>query len=135
MSKALNEKKLGLIERKAWRKNHPHTDWEGGHYSLTMHFSEDYPSQPPKCKFPKGFFHINVYPSGDVCLSILNAGFGWSPAITVKQILVGIQELLDLPNPSSSLQFECNKLYMQQQDKTECKRRVKEQAKQYPALV
>lgn len=48
------------------------TDWEGGHYPLTMHFSEDYPSQPPKCKFPPGFFHINVYPSGDVCLSILN---------------------------------------------------------------
>lgn len=49
------------------------TDWEGGHYPLTIYFSEDYPSQPPKCMLPKGFFHINVYPSGDVCLSILNA--------------------------------------------------------------
>ncbi|XP_069151662.1 SUMO-conjugating enzyme SCE1-like isoform X2 [Solanum lycopersicum] len=88
------------------------TDWEGGHYPLTMHFSEDYPSQPPKCKFPRGFFHINVYPSGDVCLSILNTGLGWSPAITVKQILVGIQELLDEPNPSSSAQSECYKLYV-----------------------
>ncbi|MCD7447925.1 hypothetical protein HAX54_036293 [Datura stramonium] len=58
-------------ERKAWRKNHPHTDWEGGHYPLIMHFTEDYPTQPPKCKFPKDFFHMNVYPSGDVCLSIL----------------------------------------------------------------
>ena len=37
-----------------------------------MHFSEDYPSKPPKCKFPQGFFHPNVYPSGTVCLSILN---------------------------------------------------------------
>ncbi|KAG9145273.1 hypothetical protein Leryth_008229 [Lithospermum erythrorhizon] len=86
-------------ERKAWRKNHPHgfvakpesqdgsvnlmvwhcsipgkqgTDWDGGHYPLTMHFSEDYPSKPPKCKFPPGFFHPNIYPSGTVCLSILN---------------------------------------------------------------
>ncbi|CAN4088107.1 unnamed protein product [Withania somnifera] len=149
-------------ERKAWRKNHPHgfvakpetgpdgslnlmvwhctipgkpgTDWEGGHYPLTMHFSEDYPSQPPKCKFPQGFFHINVYPSGDVCLSILNAGTGWNPAITVKQILLSIQELLDHPNPSSSAQFDCTMIYMQQ-DKTEYKRRLKEQAKQYPALL
>ncbi|KAK6795147.1 hypothetical protein RDI58_008600 [Solanum bulbocastanum] len=149
-------------ERKAWRKNHPHgfvarpetgpdgsanlmvwrciipgkpgTDWEGGHYPLTMLFSEDYPSQPPKCKFPPGFFHINVYPSGDVCLSILNTGLGWSPAITVKQILVGIQELLDEPNPSSSAQFECHKLYVQK-DKTEYKKRVRVQAKQYPALL
>lgn len=48
------------------------TDWEGGCYPLTLHFSEDYPSKPPKCKFPAGFFHPNVYPSGTVCLSILN---------------------------------------------------------------
>uniref|UniRef100_A0A5B7BZR4 Putative SUMO-conjugating enzyme SCE1 n=1 Tax=Davidia involucrata TaxID=16924 RepID=A0A5B7BZR4_DAVIN len=67
-------------ERKSWRKNHPHgfvakpetlpdgsvnlmvwqctipgkagTDWDGGYYPLTLHFSEDYPSKPPKCKFP-----------------------------------------------------------------------------------
>lgn len=48
------------------------TDWEGGYFPLTLHFSEDYPSKPPKCKFPQGFFHPNVYPSGTVCLSILN---------------------------------------------------------------
>jgi ubiquitin-protein ligase len=48
------------------------TDWEGGYFPLTLNFSEDYPSKPPKCKFPPGFFHPNVYPSGTVCLSILN---------------------------------------------------------------
>ena len=48
------------------------TDWEGGFFPLAIHFSEDYPSKPPKCKFPQGFFHPNVYPSGTVCLSILN---------------------------------------------------------------
>ncbi|KAL5987733.1 hypothetical protein ACLOJK_035485 [Asimina triloba] len=48
------------------------TDWEGGYFPITLHFSEDYPSKPPKCKFPQGFFHPNVYPSGTVCLSILN---------------------------------------------------------------
>lgn len=51
------------------------TDWEGGFFPLTMHFSEDYPSKPPKCKFPQGFFHPNVYPSGTVCLSILNEDY------------------------------------------------------------
>lgn len=35
------------------------TEWEGGFYPLTMEFSEDYPSKPPKCKFPAGFFHPN----------------------------------------------------------------------------
>ncbi|KAH7434592.1 hypothetical protein KP509_06G024900 [Ceratopteris richardii] len=45
------------------------TDWAGVFFPLTIHFSEDYPSKPPKCKFPQGFFHPNVYPSGTVCLS------------------------------------------------------------------
>ena len=48
------------------------TDWAGGFFPIAIHFSEDYPSKPPKCKFPQGFFHPNVYPSGTVCLSILN---------------------------------------------------------------
>lgn len=42
-----------------------------------MEFSEDYPSKPPKCKFPTGFFHPNIYPSGTVCLSILSEDDGW----------------------------------------------------------
>ncbi|MCE3216194.1 SUMO-conjugating enzyme sce1 [Datura stramonium] len=109
------------------------TDWEGGHYPLTMHFSEDYPSKPPKCKFQPGFFHPNVYPSGTVCLSILNEDSGWRPAITVKQILVGIQDLLDQPNPDDPAQTDGYQLYMQ--DTVEYKRRVKQQAKQYPALL
>ncbi|KAL8152051.1 hypothetical protein V2J09_021859 [Rumex salicifolius] len=123
-----------MEERKSWRKNHPHgfvarpdtlpdgtmnmmswrciipgkpgTDWEGGFFPLTLHFTEDYPSKPPKCKFPPGFFHPNVYPSGTVCLSILNEDSGWRPAITVKQILVGIQDLLDEPNPHDPAQTE-----------------------------
>ncbi|KAJ8505297.1 hypothetical protein OPV22_006183 [Ensete ventricosum] len=142
-------------ERKAWRKNHPHgfvakpetlpdgsvnlmtwhctipgkqgTDWEGGYFPLTVHFSEDYPSKPPKCKFPQGFFHPNVYPSGTVCLSILNEDSGWRPAITVKQILVGIQDLLDQPNPADPAQTDGYHLFIQ--DPVEYKRRVRQQAK------
>ncbi|CBI19485.3 hypothetical protein VitviT2T_027525 [Vitis vinifera] len=148
-------------ERKAWRKNHPHgfvakpetgpdgsvnlmvwhctipgkagTDWEGGYFPLTLHFSEDYPSKPPKCKFPQGFFHPNVYPSGTVCLSILNEDSGWRPAITVKQILVGIQDLLDQPNAADPAQTDGYQLFIQ--EPAEYKRRVRQQAKQYPPLV
>merc|ERR1711918_211178 len=67
------------------------TDWAGGLYKLTMEFSEDYPSKPSKCKFTPPLFHPNVYPSGTVCLSILNEEEDWRPGITVKQMLVGIQ--------------------------------------------
>eukprot|EP00741_Cyanophora_paradoxa_P021892 tig00021374_g21132.t1 len=122
-------------ERKAWRKDHPHgfyarpendpatgtanlmkwecgipgkqgTAWAGGVFRLTMEFSEDYPSKPPKCKFVPPLFHPNVYPSGTVCLSILNEDEDWKPSITVKQILLGIQELLDNPNPKSPAQAD-----------------------------
>ena len=67
---------------------------------------EDYPSKPPKCKFVPPLFHPNVYPSGTICLSILNEEEGWRPAITIKQMLLGIQDLLDTPNPNSPAQSE-----------------------------
>lgn len=43
--------------------------------------------------------HPNIFPSGAVCLSII--GHDWKPSITIKQILIGIQDLLDHPNPKS----------------------------------
>ena len=84
-----------------WKCNIPgkkDTIWEGGYYPITIDFPEEYPQRPPKvrfrlprlrsplaleltrfsrlaspqCKFPEGFYHPNVYPSGTVCLSILN---------------------------------------------------------------
>ncbi len=56
--------------------------------------------------FPANFYHPNVYPSGKICLSILNEGQDWKPSITLKQIVLGIQELLDNPNPNSSAQMQ-----------------------------
>ena len=44
------------------------TLWFGGLFKLTMEFSDEYPSKPPKCKFVPPLFHPNVYPSGTVCL-------------------------------------------------------------------
>ncbi|KAK7291092.1 hypothetical protein RIF29_05979 [Crotalaria pallida] len=146
-------------ERKSWRKNHPYgfiakpetladgsvnlmswqcyvpgkagTDWEGGHYPVTLLFGANYPSKPPECIFPQGFLHPNVYDSGHVCLSII--GEDWKPAITVKQILVGIQDLLDTPNPDSAANHGCNRLFVK--DFAEYKKRIQAQAKQYPPVI
>eukprot|EP00461_Guttulinopsis_vulgaris_P001591 UN01591 len=63
-------------------------------YTLELKFDEDYPTTPPKCSFAKGFYHPNVYPSGKVCLSILDEDKDWRPAITIKDVLLGISELL-----------------------------------------
>lgn len=102
------------------------TPWEGGEYCLKVEFSEDYPSKPPKCKFDPLLFHPNVYPSGTVCLSILNEDEDWKPSITIKQILLGIQDLLDNPNPMSPAQEKPFKLF--QTDLNEYIKKVKEQS-------
>nr|CAB3485523.1 unnamed protein product [Digitaria exilis] len=146
-------------ERKSWRKNHPHgfvakpetlpdgsvnlmvwncvvpgmqgTDWEGGYFPVTLTFGADYPTSPPECTFPTGFFHVNVYNTGRVCLSIL--GGGWKPSITVRQILIGIQDLLDNPNPASPAQGLCCDLL--RKNLPEYKNCVRQQAKRYPLHV
>ncbi len=53
-------------------------------------------TQPPKCKFVPPLYHPNVYPSGTICLSILNEDDGWRPAITIKQLLLGMHTCLCL---------------------------------------
>lgn len=64
----------------------------------------------PKAIFAPPLFHVNVFPNGQVCLSILNGKQkcnwmtllqddpphgAWKMSISLKQILLGIQELLN----------------------------------------
>ncbi|KAI9592592.1 ubiquitin-conjugating enzyme 9 [Syncephalis fuscata] len=143
-------------ERRQWRKDHPYgfyarprknddgsmdlmtwecgipgkpdTAWENGVYKLVLIFPEDYPSKPPKCKFTPPLFHPNVYPSGTVCLSIINEDQDWKPAITMKEILLGIQDLLNDPNPMSPAQTDAYTLF--RKDPDEYLRRVRQQARE-----
>lgn len=147
-------------ERKQWRKDHPFgffakpvkgadgsldltlwsagipgkagTIWEGGVYPIKLEFPEEYPSKPPRVRFPSGFYHPNVYPSGTVCLSILNEEQDWKPAITMKQLLLGVQELLDTPNPESPAQEPAWKAFSN--DRQSYIKKVKEQARKYTTM-
>ena len=120
---------------------------------LTDLLLTEYPTKPPKCtsplarrrsrrprwsaahgsigKFTPALFHPNVYPSGTVCLSILNEEEGWKPAITIRQILLGIQDLLDDPNPDSPAQAEAYNLF--KKDRAQYERKVKQVVKENPA--
>ncbi|RZC66923.1 hypothetical protein C5167_010619 [Papaver somniferum] len=97
-------------ERKAWRKNHPH----------------GFVAKPETG--PDGSVNLMTWQC-----TIPGKPGGWRPAITVKQILVGIQDLLDQPNPADPAQTDGYHLFIQ--EPAEYKRRVKQQAKQYPALL
>ncbi len=41
------------------------TDWEGGFFPLTMEFTEDYPTKPPKVKARRAHVEIRAAPCGD----------------------------------------------------------------------
>jgi len=66
-------------------------------------------------------------------LSILNEDEQWRPSITLKQILTGIQDLLDTPNEKSPAQSEAFMDFTQRRKTYE--RKVKEQVKKYPSPV
>eukprot|EP00768_Dysnectes_brevis_P001924 gnl/Dysnectes_brevis/1565_a1775_2725.p1 GENE.gnl/Dysnectes_brevis/1565_a1775_2725~~gnl/Dysnectes_brevis/1565_a1775_2725.p1 ORF type:complete len:230 (-),score=44.91 gnl/Dysnectes_brevis/1565_a1775_2725:50-739(-) len=78
--------------------------WEGATLRMYMFFDADYPSKPPKCQFDPPLYHPNVYPTGSICLSILNPEEAWRPTITIKEILQGVSLLLDEPNEHSPAQ-------------------------------
>lgn len=152
---ATNLCKLRLAEeRKQWRKDHPFgfyarpqkkgdaldlltwevgipgkegTPWEGGIYKVIMTFPEEYPAKPPKCKFDPPLFHPNVYPSGTICLSILNEEKAWKPAISLKQICIGVQDLLNSPNNDDPAQTDAFTLY--RKDKVAYEKKIREVAK------
>lgn len=46
-----------------------------------------------------------------VKLPLLDQGIHWDPTFTIKDILLGIQEVLDEPNTSDSVNDEANELY------------------------
>jgi len=107
------------------------TPWEGGLYKGHMIFKEDFPSTPPKVKFVPPLFHPNVYPSGTVCLSLLDEDKDWRPAITIKQLLVGIQDLLNDPNIKDPAQAEAYTSFCQ--NRADYEKRVRAQARAFNA--
>ncbi|EJT47026.1 ubiquitin-conjugating enzyme [Trichosporon asahii var. asahii CBS 8904] len=127
-------------ERKQWRKDHPFgfyarpqkkedgtlnmmiwevgipgkagTNWEGGIYVVTMTF--------PDGRFTPPLFHPNVYPSGTICLSILDEEKSWKPAISIKQ------DLLDNANIGDPAQIDAYQMY--KNDRPAYDKRIKQQA-------
>lgn len=120
---------LDLLHWEAGIPGKPGTPWEGGEFHLLLNFTEDYPTKPPKCVFTPVLFHPNVYPSGTVCLSILNEEKDWRPNITIKQILLAIQELLDHPNIKDPAQEEPYRCYLR--DVSEYEQRVREEVRKH----
>ncbi|TIC07790.1 hypothetical protein E3Q16_00291 [Wallemia mellicola] len=124
-------------ERKIWRKDHPFGFWAkptkfpDGSLNLLI-WEVGIPGKSGSA-WEHGVYKLNMqFPEaakvGTVCLSILDEEKGWKPAITIKQIVLGIQELMTDPNASDPAQVEAYTMF--KNDKPGYERRVRQQARE-----
>lgn len=87
-----------------------------------MTFPYDYPFSPPKFRFLRPITHPNIYPDGQLCISILHqpgedlmsgeeAGERWSPLQGAESVLRSILLLLDDPEINSPANVDASVLY------------------------
>lgn len=72
-----------------------------------------------------------VYPFWVGCKLTVDEEKSWKPAITIKQILLGVQDLLNDPNPGDPAQADAFHLF--KQDRTAYERRVRQIAREMQA--
>ncbi|RVD80513.1 uncharacterized protein DFL_008410 [Arthrobotrys flagrans] len=100
----------------------PDTPFEGGMFSATLKFPDDYPLSPPELKFTCEILHPNVYPDGTVCISILHppgddpnmyesASERWSPIQSVEKVLLSVMSMLAEPNDESGANVDASKMF------------------------
>lgn len=106
----------------------------GGFFRARLTFPPEYPLLPPKMRFETPLFHPNIYPNGDVCISILHppeedkygyesAAERWSPVQTPETILLSVISMLSSPNDESPANVEAAGLW--RDNLTEFKKRVR----------
>ncbi|KAG9603700.1 hypothetical protein KCU77_g1215, partial [Aureobasidium melanogenum] len=96
-----------------------------GIFNISITFEEDYPRGPPRIAFLTPLFHPNVSEKGQIRLAEFEET-QWSPAITIRTLLISLQAMLSDPNPleSCKLNEEAAALYLQ--DLAEFKKRARQ---------
>ena len=83
--------------------------YQGGVFFLNIHFPTDYPFKSPKCTFTTRVYHPNIDRYGSICLDILYDQ--WSPALSIRKVLLSISSLLTDPNLDDPLVPEIAIIY------------------------
>ncbi|TRX97017.1 hypothetical protein FHL15_002323 [Xylaria flabelliformis] len=94
----------------------------GAIFRAHLTFPPEYPLMPPKLVFQAPIpFHPNIYPSGELCISILHppgedtygyetADERWSPVQSPESILISVISLFSEPNDESPANLDAAKL-------------------------
>ena len=96
--------------------------FNGGYFKAEMTFSDEYPYQPPKFRFLIPITHPNIYPDGQLCISILHkpgedmmsgeeASERWSPLQGAESVLRSVLLLLDDPEINSPANVDAGVMY------------------------
>ena len=86
------------------------TPYEKGIFQLNITIPNEYPYEPPKVKFITRIWHPNISSqTGAICLDILKDA--WSPALTLRTVLLSIQALLSAPEPDDPQDAQVASLY------------------------
>jgi len=96
--------------------------FNGGYFRAEMHFTDEYPYQPPVFRFLIPIHHPNIYPDGQLCISILHkpgddimsgeaASERWSPLQGAESVLRSVLLLLDDPEINSPANVDASVMY------------------------
>lgn len=105
----------------------PDTPYQSGYFKAEMKFPMEYPYSPPKLRFLTPILHPNVYPDGELCISILHPpgddphsgelpAERWNPTQTVRTILLSVISLLNEPNTFSAANVDASVMYRRWRD-------------------
>ena len=94
--------------------------YEGGKFKIGIEIPDNYPNEPPKCKFITKVFHPNInFSTGNICVNFLkvnsdnnpNEKKTWSNKKSISEVIVGLWGLLLYPKPSDALNGNARDLY------------------------
>ncbi len=94
--------------------------FEGGKFKIEIKLSNDYPNEPPECRFLTKVFHPNInFKDGKICANFLKKASGktdmnesWTNKKSICDVIVLLYGLLKKPNQDSPLNRNAHDLFV-----------------------